>query len=862
MNSIRRKNVLTIGAIVAAFFTLITVYVVLIFRDNQIQLADHNLKLLCRDAASVINARNEQAILLAETMAAYQENGGFGRREEVIRLTRQVLAENDFITGAYVGYEPDADGADRVSVGLSPAYDHKGRFLPYWYRRDGALHLKPLVDMETSLYYTGPKESRSLTITEPYLYEGTMLLEVTAPILIDGRFAGIAGVDLAAAYLSLNLQDYTEFYQTAQIYLISDRNNIIAADDPLLIGQKASDVRQLTGVLSQISSVQSGVLSPADQSSRIFAYAPVASSGWMLVLSVAKAEIFAQANVLTRNLAVILAAALLILLIVLFISGKFISRPLNEITRIITRMANSDFAFDETRETDAFKKRPDEIGEIFRATSQMRANISSLISQLQKNETQYRTLVTNVPGVVYRIGYGTERAVVFISDSIEALTGYPAADFIQRDRHNITQIIHPDDLENLRLAARQGIMPDKPFTAFFRLVCADGSVKWVQNRCQGIFSPENQLLHVDGVILDMTEQVNTQAALRDSEITMASVYGSIQDGFVLLKPDLTIYHTNQTMQELYGGDPHLPGKKCYQAFYQREMPCDNCAALRCMEQKAMLSQENLKQFQGQDHWFESSYYPIIDDLSGACRGAVCMIRDITGKKLLEKELARIDKLSLVGQMAASIAHEIRNPMTSVRGFLQLLGGKSECQPFQDYFTMMISELDRANEIITQFLSLASNKPVVFRLNSLNAAICKILPLIESDARMVNQQVKTILAPLPDLMMDEKEISQLLLNLCRNGMEAMGDNGILTISTLLSAGQVELRITDQGKGIPQAVMEKLGTPFQTTKEQGTGLGLAVCFSIAHRHQAKIEVESSSQGTTFTIKFPVSVSDQNR
>lgn len=229
------------------------------------------------------------------------------------------------------------------------------------------------------------------------------------------------------------------------------------------------------------------------------------------------------------------------------------------------------------------------------------------------------------------------------------------------------------------------------------------------------------------------------------------------------------------------------------------------------------------------------------------------VRDITERRRLEQEMARLERLNLVGEMAAGIGHEIRNPMTTVRGFLQMLSNKNSCMEYSDFFNLMIEELDRANSIITEFLSLAKNKKIELKVQDLNHIVNAISPLIIADAMAGDKYVAVEQGEIPDLLLNEKEIRQLLLNLVRNGLEAMKPGGELFIKTYMDDEEVVLSVQDQGEGMEPQVLEKIGTPFFTTKEHGTGLGLAVCFSIATRHNASINVQSSSQGTTFWVRF---------
>lgn len=232
-----------------------------------------------------------------------------------------------------------------------------------------------------------------------------------------------------------------------------------------------------------------------------------------------------------------------------------------------------------------------------------------------------------------------------------------------------------------------------------------------------------------------------------------------------------------------------------------------------------------------------------------------VITDISERKRYEKELARLDRLNLVGELAAGIGHEVRNPMTTVRGFLQLYKKKDSFIQYKEIFDLMIDELDRANSIITEFLSLAKNKVVNLTLQDLNTILTDLSPLIQADAMQFDKNINLQLEEIPELPLDEKEIRQLILNLVRNGLEAMPSGGNLAIRTYLEGQGMVLSVQDQGKGIEPDILEKIGTPFFTTKESGTGLGLAICYGIAARHNAVIDIKTSPKGTTFLVMFNI-------
>ncbi|MBY9079863.1 PAS domain S-box protein [Paenibacillus sp. HN-1] len=236
-------------------------------------------------------------------------------------------------------------------------------------------------------------------------------------------------------------------------------------------------------------------------------------------------------------------------------------------------------------------------------------------------------------------------------------------------------------------------------------------------------------------------------------------------------------------------------------------------------------------------------------------GMVIVIQDMTEEEKIRSELSHVERLSLVGQMAAGITHEIRNPMAVVRGFLQLMHEK--CPPdMESYFQIVMEELDRANGIINDFLSLArSGLPTKEDVN-LHVLLDELAPLLWADANLRGQSVELKLCEsLPALRLNSKEIKQVILNLGRNGMEAMQPKGVLTLETRCALGRAELLVRDTGSGMTETELGKLFTPFFTTKEQGTGLGLPLCLSIIERHGGTITVESApGAGTVFTVSLP--------
>ncbi len=258
---------------------------------------------------------------------------------------------------------------------------------------------------------------------------------------------------------------------------------------------------------------------------------------------------------------------------------------------------------------------------------------------------------------------------------------------------------------------------------------------------------------------------------------------------------------------------------------------------------------------GEYRWFRATGTTIRTRKGNPLRIAGAIF-DIHNKKLQEQaqeEYARLEKLNLIGQLAAGISHEIRNPLTTIKGFLQLFSTRPEYTRDKENMALMVSEIDRANSIISDFLSLAKVNTGNAKTLNINEIIRGILPMLEVDAFNNNKQVVFEPTDVPDKIMNINEIKQLILNLVRNAIEVTPQGGTISISTYLEEKKVVLAIKDQGNGIPAEIQDKVGTPFFTTKETGTGLGLAISKGIARRNNAIIVFETGKNGTIFKTIF---------
>ncbi len=244
---------------------------------------------------------------------------------------------------------------------------------------------------------------------------------------------------------------------------------------------------------------------------------------------------------------------------------------------------------------------------------------------------------------------------------------------------------------------------------------------------------------------------------------------------------------------------------------------------------------------------------VLKDENDVFLGYIILFKDMSEVRSLHKEVERSQRLASLGSLAAGVAHEIRNPLSSIKGFATYFMEREEKPEDKEIAKVMIHEVDRLNRVVSQLVELAipvsvSKKPV-----SLSTVIEKSLKILEREAANKNIEIKTIFPSTEFLYaIDEDRIKQVLLNLYLNGIESMGEGGILSIELSEKNGEAIIKISDTGCGISEKDLAHVFDPYFTTKTTGTGLGLAIVHNITEAHDGKITVESRlGEGTTFTI-----------
>jgi two-component system, sporulation sensor kinase E len=380
------------------------------------------------------------------------------------------------------------------------------------------------------------------------------------------------------------------------------------------------------------------------------------------------------------------------------------------------------------------------------------------------------------------------------------------------------------------------------------------------HKCNMIFDIEGCYNHSTFQYIIRFKQVQEKVTISSKSLDVLRMYESsfkyAPHGLVLTTIDGTIIEANRMVETLFDlSADELIGKNS-NLIYQL-LPDSQYDFSQFF--KEVLSKGSAKMISSKgDSNGEVKFYQFNSIYNKAINMYVTVIRDETEKIQLKKQVEHNGSLSTLGQLAASIAHEIRNPMTSLKGFTQLLTHQVTKEGNQ-YLEIITSELNRMESILNEFLVLSKPSERSFRFISLSSLITQVVEFMYPQGIIQNIELEFVSwdKESDSVLGDAYELKKVFMNIFKNAIEVMPNGGKVTITqTLIDDKQVRVSVTDQGVGMTSDQMHKIFLPFYTSKEFGTGLGLAHAVQTIEDHGGSIEVESElSQGTTFHLILPI-------
>jgi two-component system sporulation sensor kinase A len=434
-----------------------------------------------------------------------------------------------------------------------------------------------------------------------------------------------------------------------------------------------------------------------------------------------------------------------------------------------------------------------------------------------------------------------------------SFSGYTMEELLSISIHEVS---HPDDIDKdmqffseIMAGTRDEYQMEK------RYIHKSGQIKTGILNVSKISGESPDQDYLLAQILDITEkkQIETQLRIREQKYRLLAENSS--DIIMLHHVDFSYLYVSPSVTTLLGYQPaEMIGRSPRDFIHPEERESLRKLRLLVKDSAPNLVSYRCRRKDGTYIWLESSVKALTNE-NGEVNEIVSVSRDIGERIETNEQLRRSEKLAVVGQTAAAVAHEIRNPLTAIKGFMQLFLAEEKVNPA--FSKIMLDELNRVETIISEFLTMSkphSEKSVSVQIDQL---IEQVIQLLQSQALMKNKEIhfERIHLEVEPIAGDPNSLKQVFMNVIQNSLDSLSEKGTVKVGISTDSTGVFVHIHDNGCGIPKERLEKLGEPFYSTKEKGTGLGLMTSFRIIEHHNGKMKIDSEEgKGTTVTIWLP--------
>ncbi len=338
-----------------------------------------------------------------------------------------------------------------------------------------------------------------------------------------------------------------------------------------------------------------------------------------------------------------------------------------------------------------------------------------------------------------------------------------------------------------------------------------------------------------------------------AEQQLENIFESISDMVYFNSKDYEIMSINKAVSNKLGLPPsQIVGRKCYEVFHGTNEPYTKCPHHKTVNTRKAYVEELDDPHMGGT--FLTSSSPIFD-LNGEFMGSVHVVRDITEMKNLQQKLVMTEKMAALGEVAAKVAHEIRNPLVSVGGFAKRLEKKLDGN-LQEYAGIIVKEVERLEGILREILGFVKEVRLAREMVDLNSLLDDVIILMHSGMDEKRILVAKDYRLHADVFVDPNRVKEAFVNIISNAIQSIAGSGTISVSTYASGAFAVVEVSDTGRGIPETDRQFIFNPFFTTKASGTGLGLAITRRIIQEHNGAIEVESEvDRGSLFRVHIPL-------
>ena len=500
---------------------------------------------------------------------------------------------------------------------------------------------------------------------------------------------------------------------------------------------------------------------------------------------------------------------------------------------------------------------------------------------LRESEERFRSLVAHIPGVVYRCTYDGDWTTQFISDFIEEISGYPAADFLHNQVRAVPSLIDAQDLARVEQTLSQCVAQRQPYVLEYRLIRADGTVRWVYDKGQGVFGADGNLLWLDGVLFDITEYKQTQEELRSNEEQFRQLTENIREVFFLIAPDLSnILYISPAYEEVWGRTRqsiYEQPKSWLDSVHPQDRDRIVAALARHLQEKQNFEEEyRIVRPGGSVRWIWVRAFHILNE-AGSLDRIAGIAEDVTENKRAQAEilnaLLKEKELSdLKSRFISITSHEFRTPLTTIMSTTELLEYYQWSKQEQiEQLHLIKNAVKHMLQLLEDVLFIGTSDVGQLRFNpepldlkefcqDLVAEIQRGLSLKPTPTG--KQHTLSFVCPDRTLLacMDKKLLRQLLSNLLLNAIKYSPGGGTVEFEVACENDRAIFKIQDRGIGIPKEDQSLVFEFFHRAKNvdaiAGTGLGLAIVKKCVDLHDGDITLHSEvGLGTLFTVTLPL-------
>lgn len=367
---------------------------------------------------------------------------------------------------------------------------------------------------------------------------------------------------------------------------------------------------------------------------------------------------------------------------------------------------------------------------------------------------------------------------------------------------------------------------------------------------------DGEIIAVIGVYRDITERINIERELARTRELYRLIAENTTDLIMVVTNDKEIVYASPSYEKAIGMAPEeMIGKSFMDFVCPEEKEFNERIFQQLLHTKEPLIFQHKLELPEGELFAEYNISPIFNE-KNEIESFVSVGRNITERVKNDEVMRNLDRLSIIGQLAAGVAHEIRNPLTSLKGFSKLLKDLTDKEKQEYYLSIITNELDRIDMIVNEFMSLAKPQAIQFQPVNLLSIIESTVNILHPQAILHNVEIKNHFRKNDiEILCSRNQLKQVFVNFLKNAIEAMPNGGQVHIRVKkIKGGGVQICITDEGVGIDAELMHYLGTPFYTTKDKGIGLGLTVSNKIIQEHGGTMKIDSQiGQGTTVTLEL---------